>query len=135
MPINQLKFIKKMIDKFEGKYDLPTDVLTDVIVTVVKDAPEMYFTYEMVQEHPEFCKKCGACCRQRHEDCPYFNGRTCDEYVTRHRNCAEFPYYEIDTNGIGRGLWLDPGCNFALKLAEMVIDVELRREYISLNDY
>lgn len=135
MPINQLKFIKKMIDKYEGKYDLPLDVLTDVIVTVLKDAPEMYFTYEMVQKHPEFCRKCGACCRQRHEECEHFNGRTCDEYETRYKNCAEFPYYEIDTDGIGRGLWLDPGCNLAIKLAEMVIDAELQKEYISLNDY
>ena len=135
MPINSEKFILKMINKFDGKYDLPHDILTDVIVTVLYDAPDQYFSYEMVQEHPEFCKKCGACCKQRGVNCKYFNGRTCDEYYTRHKDCAEFPYYEIDTDDIGRGLQLDPNCNFALKLAEIVLDIELRREEMSLHNY
>lgn len=135
MPINPEKFILKMINKFDGKYNLPHDILVDVIVTVLNDAPDLYFTYDMVQEHPEFCRKCGSCCRQRDMDCEYFNGRTCDEYYTRKEYCAEFPYYEIDTNGVGRGLILDPGCNFALKLAEMVLDTELKKQELSLNDY
>lgn len=139
MPINQLKFIKNMIERYRkrtalNKTNLNDDIIADIVVTVLKDAPEMYFTYDMVQEHPEFCKKCGACCRQRHEDCPYFNGRTCDEYPTRHNNCAEFPYYEIDTDDLGRGLWLDPGCNFAVKLAEMVLDEEIKKQEDSFND-
>ena len=46
----------------------------------------------------EFCKKCGACCKQREQPCKYFNGRTCDEYYSRWDVCAEFPYYEI--NGV-----------------------------------
>ena len=65
MPINPEKFILKMINKFDGKYNLPHDILVDVIVTVLNDAPDLYFTYDMVQEHPEFCRKCGSCCRQR----------------------------------------------------------------------
>lgn len=126
MPINQLKFIKFFLDKYTKKYsDLPTDIISDIIVTVLIDAPESYFSYNMVQEHPEFCKKCGACCKQREQPCEYFNGRTCDDYYARWDVCAEFPYFEINGE---EGLMLDPGCQFAIKLAEMQIEKEILRE-------
>ena len=131
MPINQLKFIKIFLDKFSEEYDcLPIDVIADIIVTVLIDAPELYFSYDMVQEHPEFCKKCGACCKQtrfreNNQSCEYFNGRTCDDYYARFDACAEFPYYEINGEA---GLFLDPGCQFALKLAEKQLKQELTRE-------
>lgn len=126
MPINQLKFIKYFLDKFSKKYsELPVDIISDIIVTVLIDAPESYFSYDMVQEHPEFCKKCGACCKQRDQHCDYFNGRTCDDYYARWDVCAEFPYYEINGE---EGLMLDPGCQFALKLADMQLEKEIKRE-------
>lgn len=126
MPINSLKFLKIFLDIFIKRYqNLPIDIIADIIVTVLIDAPERYFTYDMVQKHPEFCRKCGACCKQRNEPCPYFNGRTCDDYYSRFDVCAEFPYYDIDGD---EGLMLDPGCQFALKLAEMQIDKDLQRE-------
>ena len=131
MPVNQLKFIKIFLDKFSKEYDfLPNDIISDIIVTVLIDAPEMYFSYDMVQEHPEFCKKCGSCCKQTrfkegNKPCEHFNGRTCDDYYARFDACAEFPYYEIDGDA---GLFLDPGCQFALKLAEMQFVQELIRE-------
>ena len=130
MPINQLKFIKIFLDKFLVKYSiLPIDVIADIVITVLNDAPELYFSYDMVQEHPEFCKKCGACCKQTRlgrggKPCEYFNGRTCDDYYARFDACAEFPYYEIDGEA---GLFLDPGCQFALKLAEMQIEKDIQR--------
>lgn len=126
MPVNQLKFLKKFLDKFTQKYsDLPIDIISDIIITVLIDAPDSYFSYNMIQEHPEFCKKCGACCSQA--TCPLgcFNGRTCDEYYSRPEICAEFPYYEINGE---EGLMLDPGCQFAVKLAEMQIEKEIQRE-------
>ena len=127
MPINQLKFIKFFADKYITEYpELPMDIIADIIITVLVDAPESYFSYDMVQEHPEFCKKCGACCKQRNEPCEYFNGRTCDDYYARWDVCAEFPYYEINGE---EGLMLDPGCQFALKLAEMQLNKEIKREY------
>ena len=95
------------------------------------DAPGQYFTYDMVQEHPELCDKCGACCEQRGEPCKYFNGRTCDDYGARFDVCAEFPFYEINGE---EGLMLDPGCNFALRLAEMQIDKDIKREIDFLMD-
>lgn len=126
MPINQLKFIKIFLDKYTKKYsDLPADIISDIIVTVLIDAPESYFSYNMIQEHPEFCKKCGACCKQREQPCEYFNGRTCDDYYARWDVCAEFPYFEINGE---EGLMLDPGCQFAIKLAEMQIEKEILRE-------
>lgn len=130
MPINQLKFIKFFLDKFFKKYSgLPTDIIADIIVTVLIDAPELYFSYDMVQEYPEFCKRCGSCCKQTRfrqggKPCEYFNGRTCDDYYARFDACAEFPYYEINGEA---GLFLDPGCQFALKLAEMQIEKDIQR--------
>ena len=127
MPINQLKFIKIFADKYITEYpELPMDIIADIIITVLVDAPESYFSYDLVQEHPEFCKKCGACCKQRNEPCEYFNGRTCNDYYARWDVCAEFPYYEINGE---EGLMLDPGCQFALKLAEMQLNKEIKREY------
>ena len=82
----------------------------------------MYFTYEMVQEFPEFCKQCGMCCVT--VDCAYFNGRTCDEYATRFDACTEFPWYDINGE---TGLILDPNCQFAINLAEMMLDKEFRK--------
>lgn len=122
MPINHLKFIKKMIDKYTMKYpQMEDNLIADIIDTVLMRAPENYFTFEMVQEHPEFCKECGECCKTI--DCKYFNGKTCDEYATRFDACLEWPYYEID---IDSGLSMDPGCQFAIKLAEMVLDKEFQ---------
>lgn len=118
--INQVKFCLLMIQKFERKYpQLPTDIVTDIIDTVLNQAPDKYFTWEQVQEHPEFCNQCGACCRTL--NCEYFNGKTCNEYATRYDACTEFPWYEINNE---TGLILDPTCGFAVKLAEMVLDKE-----------
>ena len=129
MPINQLKFIKFFLDKFYQQYsELPNDIINDIIVTVLVDAPELYFSYDMVQEHPEFCKKCGACCSQATCVLSCFNGRTCDDYYARPEECAEFPFYNINGE---KGLMLDPGCQFALKLAEM----QLRKEIIRERDF
>lgn len=126
MPVNSLKFIKIFLDKFTKEYsELPKDIIADIIVTILMDAPENYFSYNLVQEHPEFCKKCGACCSQA--TCPLdcFNGRTCDEYSIRPDGCAEFPFFDINGE---EGLMLDPGCQFALKLAEMQIEKDIKRE-------
>ena len=125
MPINSLKFIKVFLEKFTRKYpEVPTDIIADIIGTVLIEAPGYYFTYNLVQEHPEFCKKCGSCCKQRDQPCKYFNGKTCDEYESRFDVCAEFPYYEINGD---EGLMLDAGCQFALKLAEMQIEKEIQK--------
>ena len=125
MAINQLKFIKICSEKFIDKNpELPKIVLEDIIMTVLIDAPGMYFSYDMVQEHPEFCKKCGSCCKQREQPCEYFNGRTCDDYYARWDMCAEWPYYSINGE---EGLMLDPGCQFALKLAEMQLEKEIAK--------
>ena len=131
MPINSLKFLQKFIVKYDRVIDLPTDIIADIIVTVLLDASERYFTYDMVQEHPEFCKKCGMCCRQRGVECEHFNGRTCNDYAARFNNCAEFPFYDIDGE---KGLMLDPACNFAVKLAEMVLDEEMQKELDSFKE-
>ena len=133
MPLNQLKFIKKMLDKFTKEYpNLDQDIIADIIATILLDAPGQYFSYDMVQEHPEFCAKCGACCSQRDLECKYFNGRTCDEYATRYDVCAEFPYYEINGD---EGLMLDPGCRFAIRLAERVIRGDIERFMYEVHIY
>ena len=131
MPLNQLKFIKKMLDKFIIEYpNLDPDIIADIIATILLDAPSQYFTYDMVQENPNLCAKCGACCKQRNVKCKYFNGRTCDEYATRYDVCAEFPYYEIDGE---EGLMLDPGCKFAIRLAEQEIRKDIERFLNEIN--
>ena len=128
MALNHIKFIKKMLDRYHDACypTLSDDFIADVVSEVLQEAPDSYFTYDMVQEHPEFCKQCGACCSTI--DCQYFNGKTCDEYATRWEACPEFPFYEIDYKA---GLMLDPGCNFAMELAKMVLDEKLKG-YIKL---
>ena len=121
--INHTKFCLQMISKYEKEYpELPLDILADIVDVVLNRAPDNYFTWEQVQEHPEFCKQCGMCCRTL--DCQYFNGKTCNEYATRFDACAEFPWYEINGD---TGLMLDPACQFAVKLAEMVLEEEIER--------
>lgn len=125
MPINHLKFLKIFLDKYSREYpDLPVDLISDIVGTTLIEAPGVYFTYNLVQEHPEFCKKCGQCCKQRNIKCKHFNGRTCDDYYNRGEECAEFPFYDIDGD---LGLWLDSGCYFAKKLAEVKIKEQLEK--------
>lgn len=121
--INHIKFCLQMIIKYEKKYpQLPLDILVDIIDVTLNRAPDNSFTWEQVQEHPEFCKQCGACCRTL--NCKYFDGKLCTEYATRFDACVEFPWYEINGE---TGLMLDPGCQFAVKLAEMVLDEEIQK--------
>ena len=121
--INHLRFCKYFCDKYHDKYypELPDDMIADIVDTTLNQTPGVFFTYEMVQEFPQFCRKCGMCCTT--VGCQYFNGRTCDEYATRFDTCAEFPWHDIDNSG----LILDPNCQFAMKLAEMVLDREFDR--------
>lgn len=122
MSYNHVKFVKKMCDKYIDKYkeQIPIGIILDIIETTLITVPDSYFSYDMVQEHPEFCKKCGLCCKTL--NCKYFNGKTCDNYEARFHNCSEFPYYDIDNYEFRQGLILDPSCNFAIKLAEMVLE-------------
>lgn len=122
--INHLKFCKFYCDKYHKKFSsqLPDDIIADIVDVCLNRAPDSYFTYDIVQEHPEFCKQCGMCCSTL--DCRFFNGRTCDEYATRPDACAEFPFYDINGDS---GLILDPGCQFAMKLAEMILDEEFEK--------
>lgn len=124
MPINHLKFCKHFCDKYHNVYNdtLDDDIIADIIDVVLNRAPDNYFTFDLVQEHPEFCKQCGTCCRSL--NCRYFNGKTCDEYATRPHACAEFPFYEINGES---GLMLDPGCQLAMKLAELILDKEFEK--------
>ena len=121
--INHIKFSLNMIQKYEKKYpQLPVDILTDIIDTVLNQAPGIYFTYEQVQEHPEFCIKCGKCCETL--NCQYFDNKICMGYDSRFEACKEFPWYEINKE---TGIMLDPDCHFANKLAEMVLDEEIEK--------
>lgn len=134
MPINHLKFVKKMLDEYTMKYpELEDDLIADIIDEVLLLAPDNYFTYDLVQEHPEMCKQCGECCKTI--ACKYFNGKTCDEYATRFDACREWPYFEIDNI---TGLSLDPACNFAVELAKMILDERFKYNIelleIDLND-
>ena len=125
--LNYIKFCKDFCDKYYNKYpELPVDIIADIIDTTLNRAPDNYFTYEMVQNAPELCKQCGMCCSTI--DCEFFNGKTCDEHATRPYNCTEFPFYDINRE---TGLILDPGCQFAVKLAEIVLDKEFKK-YIDL---
>ena len=127
MPINHLKFINKMINKFIRLYpNLSINLIVDIIEEVLIKAPDNYFSYNMVQEHPELCKQCGQCCKNINFKCEHFNGRTCDEYATRYDACAEWPYYHIDTGDFDSGLWLDPHCAMALGLASLRINEKLK---------
>lgn len=131
--INHIKFCLMMIQKYEKIYTkLPIDILVDIVDTVLIRAPDNYFTFEQVQDNPEFCRQCGACCRTL--DCQYFNGRTCEEYATRFDACVEFPWYDINHS---TGLMLDPSCQFAVNLAEMVLTQELDRnmELLGVDDF
>ena len=120
--INHIKFCLLMIQRYEKQYpDLPVDILADVVDVVLNRAPAKYFTYEQVQDNPDFCNQCGACCRTL--DCKFFNGVNCDEYATRYYACTEFPFYEINDD---TGLILDPTCAFAVKLAEIALDKEIQ---------
>ena len=121
--INHLRFCKYFCDKYHDKYypELPDDMIADIVDTTLNQTPGVFFNYEMVQEFPAFCRQCGMCCTT--VGCQYFNGRTCDEYATRFDACAEFPWHDIDNSG----LILDPNCQFAMKLAEMVLDREFDR--------
>ena len=121
--INHLRFCKYFCDKYHDKYypELPDDMIADIVDTTLNQTPGVFFNYEMVQEVPQFCRQCGMCCTT--VGCQYFNGRTCDEYATRFDACAEFPWHDIDNSG----LILDPNCQFAMKLAEMVLDREFDR--------
>lgn len=132
MPINHIKFVKKFLDKYTQKHsDIEADFIVDIISQVLLEAPAYYFTFDLVQEHQEFCKMCGACCKARSIPCEFFNGKTCTEWATRPDYCAEFPFYDIDGD---MGLWLDPGCQFALKLADMVIEDEINKNIALLSD-
>ena len=124
MPINHLKFCKHFCDKYHDKYGatLSDDLIADVVDFTLNRAPFKYFSYDLVQEHPEFCKQCGACCRTI--NCQYFNGKTCNEYAVRPHACAEFPYYDINGDC---GLMLDPGCRLSMKLAELILDEEFKK--------
>jgi len=137
VPINSLKFAKIFLDKFHREYpELPSDVIADIIGTVLFEVPDSYFDYNLVQDHSEFCDQCGSCCKQRDQPCRYFNGKTCDEYESRFDVCAEFPYYEINGE---EGLMMDPGCKFAIRLAEMQLEKEMKHNIELLfgekNDY
>ena len=121
--INPLKFNLNMIQKFEKKYpQVPTEIMVDIIDVVLNRASSIYFNYEQVQNHPEFCIRCGKCCQNL--NCKYFNGKTCAGYDSRYDACKEYPSYDLlnDT-----GLILDCECNFAKRLAELVLDEEFQK--------
>lgn len=121
--INTIKFNLNMINEFERRYpQMPTDILADIIDTVLNRASSIYFDYDMVQEHQEFCAKCGNCCKGL--NCEYFNGRTCDEYGSRFDACKEFPAYDILNE---TGLVLDCECQLANMLAKMILDEEFQK--------
>ncbi len=121
--INHIKFSLNMIKKFEKEYpQIPLDILVDIIDVVLNRAPAIYFNYEQVQNHPEFCIKCGYCCINI--NCKDFNGRTCDDYDSRPDICKEYPFYSLAGYS---GLKTDCECHFAIKLAEFVLDDEIQK--------
>jgi hypothetical protein len=127
--INHVKFSLNMIRKYERKYpQIPTDILVDIIDVVLNQAPDSYFTYQQVQEHPEFCIRCGKCCENL--GCSSFDGRLCAEYESRYDACREFPFYEINNT---TGLMLDCECHFANCMAEKALDEEFERNFELLN--
>ena len=121
--INHIKFCKIMIDKYCKKYpQLDVEIIADIIDVVLNRAPESYFTYDDVQQNPEFCIKCGKCCEKL--GCSYFKGKLCDNYESRYDACKEFPFYTINFDS---GIMLDCNCNFSLKLAEMALDNKFKK--------
>jgi hypothetical protein len=121
--INRLKFSLVMIKRYERLYpQMPTDILTDIIDVVLNRAPDSYFSYEDIQDHPEMCSRCGKCCATL--GCRHFNGKTCDGYDSRYDACREFPFYDLNNE---TGIMLDVECDFALRLAENVLDEDFER--------
>lgn len=121
--INHTRFNLEMIQKFEARYpQIPLEILTDIVDVVLNRAPGIYFSFDMVQNHPEFCTKCGECCRNL--SCKYFNGTTCDDYYSRFNACMEFPVFDINGEV---GLMLECECDFAKSLAEMVLNEEIMK--------
>lgn len=127
---NHIKFCLNMIHKYEVEYpQIPTDILADIIDVTLNRAPDNYFTYNQVQEHPEFCNRCGKCCEEI-GFCDDFNGKTCEDYEGRFDACREYPWYDINNEC---GLILDCECHFANRLAEMVLDEEIQKNADLLN--
>lgn len=121
--INHVKFCLNMIQKYEKEYpQLPTDILVDIIDVVLNRAPDNYFTYDQIQENQEFCIKCGNCCKGL--ACEDFDGKICENYDSRFDACKEFPWYGINLES---GLMLDCECNFANRMAEMVLSEEIQK--------
>ena len=119
--INSMKYCQKLIQKYIREYpNLSPDLIADIVDEVIIQVPNMYFNYELIQQHQEFCRKCGVCCRTL--NCKYFDGKECLEWVTRPHVCSEFPLYD---NG-EVGLITDPGCRFAVKMAEFVLDKKIK---------
>ena len=120
---NYIKFCLKMIQKHEKEYpDLPTDILVDIIDVTLNRAPALYFTREQVQNHQEFCIMCGKYCK--YLDCKYFNGKTCYNHGVHYTFCKDYPLYDLEGNV---ALALDPKCNFAIKITEIVLDKEIKK--------
>ena len=116
-----MKFCQKLIQKYIREYpNLSPDLIADIVDEVIIQVPNMYFNYELIQQHQEFCRKCGVCCRTL--NCKYFDGKECLEWVTRPHVCSEFPLYD---NG-EVGLSTDRGCRFAVKMAEFVLDKKIQ---------
>lgn len=120
MAENHLKFCKIFLDKYSRKYpEWDIDLISDLISEALLEAPNVFFNFELVQDNQDFCKQCGMCCKSMNVQCEYFDGKHCEEHSTRPYYCREFPLREIDDDIT---LVLDSGCNFALKLAEKVLD-------------
>ena len=43
--------------------------------------------------------------------CEYFNGKTCDNYISRFDACKEYPFFELNNDS---GLMLVCECNFQI---------------------
>ena len=54
--INHLRFCKYFCDKYHDKYypELSDDMIADIVDTTLNQTPGVFFTYEMVQEFPQF---------------------------------------------------------------------------------
>lgn len=124
--LNHLKFCKMFCDIYHKMYYpiLSDDIIADIVDVTLNLAPDNYFTYDLIQKHPELCSQCGICCSNAVCPLQCFNGKTCDNYALRPEACAEFPYYNINEFA---GLILDPSCQFAVKLAKQVLDEEFKK--------